>query len=456
MSNNFDIEQQIEQKLSITPRMIQRINILSSTSSELGEMIENELENNPALEEDSIKNEEFENLPYEAEIHKKEYEENYREKIISKKINLYEFLEKQVDELQVSNKQKTLLIELIHNINENGYFPSDFNIKEIAEEKKISSQIIEDAIKVLQKLDPSGIAARNITECLNIQIQNLKDNIYSIKTIQIAKKLIRNNLEKLKRRSLKSISKDFRTSEEEIQKSAELIRNLKINPGEEFIDYEEELKIPDILVTIENEIIIVKLNEEKFKFDGIKPLICSEEYLKISKNLKKLNTKDQQHIKEKIRQAKDFIGNVKNWKETLLKVGSIIAHNQIDFFEDGIKKINPLKLEDISNETGLHISTISRTINGKFIETPSKEILSLRFFFHNSIQNISGEEISTHYIQKMIRELISNEDKKKPLSDQKISILLMETGISISRRTVSKYRENLRILSSIKRAEKNY
>ena len=115
-----------------------------------------------------------------------------------------------------------------------------------------------------------------------------------------------------------------------------------------------------------------------------------------------------------------------------------------------------MKLEDISNETGLHISTISRTINGKFIETPSKEILSLRFFFHNSIQNISGEEISTHYIQKMIRELISNEDKKKPLSDQKISILLMETGISISRRTVSKYRENLRILSSIKRAEKNY
>ncbi len=456
MSNNFEIEQQIEQKLSITPRMIQRINILSSTSSELGEMIENELENNPALEEDNTKNEEFENLPYETEVYKNEYEENYREKIISKKINLYEFLEKQVGELQVSKKQKTLLIELVHSINENGYFQPDFNIKEIAKEKKISSQIIEDAIKVLQKLEPSGIAARNITECLNIQIQNLKDNIYSIKTIQIAKKLIRNNLEKLKRRSLKSISKDFRTSEEEIQKSAELIRNLKINPAEEFIDYKEELKIPDILVTIENEIVIVKLNEEKFKFDGIKPLICSEEYLEISKDLKKLNTKDQQHIKEKIRQAKDFIGNVKNWKETLLKVGSIIANNQIDFFEDGIKKINPLKLEDISNETGLHISTISRTINGKFIETPSKEILSLRFFFHNSIQNINGEEISTHYIQKMIRELISNEDKKKPLSDQKISILLMETGIPISRRTVSKYRENLRILSSIRRSEKNY
>ena len=456
MSNNFEIEQQIEQKLSITPRMIQRINILSSTSSELGEMIENELENNPALEEDSTKNEEFENLPYETEVYKNEYEENYREKIISKKINLYEFLEKQVGELQVSKKQKTLLIELVHSINENGYFQPDFNIKEIAKEKKISSQIIEDAIKVLQKLEPSGIAARNITECLNIQIQNLKDNIYSIKTIQIAKKLIRNNLEKLKRRSLKSISKDFRTSEEEIQKSAELIRNLKINPAEEFIDYKEELKIPDILVTIENEMVIVKLNEEKFNLDGIKPLICSEEYLEISKNLKKLNKKDQQHIKEKIRQAKDFIGNVKNWKETLLKVGSIIANNQIDFFEDGIKKINPLKLEDISNETGLHISTISRTINGKFIETPSKEILPLRFFFHNSIQNINGEEISTHYIQKMIRELISNEDKKKPLSDQKISILLMETGIPISRRTVSKYRENLRILSSIRRSEKNY
>ena len=192
MANNFDIEQQIEQKLSITPRMIQRINILSSTSSELGEMIENELENNPALEEDSTKNEEFENLPYETEVYKNEYEENYREKIISKKINLYEFLEKQVGELQVSKKQKTLLIELVHSINENGYFQPDFNIKEIAKEKKISSQIIEDAIKVLQKLEPSGIAARNITECLNIQIQNLKDNIYSIKTIQIAKKLIRN------------------------------------------------------------------------------------------------------------------------------------------------------------------------------------------------------------------------------------------------------------------------
>ena len=113
-------------------------------------------------------------------------------------------------------------------------------------------------------------------------------------------------------------------------------------------------------------------------------------------------------------------------------------------------------MEDISHETGLHISTISRTINGKYLETPSNEVLSLRYFFHNSIQKISGEEISTRYIQNMISELINKEDKIKPLSDQKISLLLLEMGIPISRRTVSKYRENLKILSSIKRTEKNY
>ena len=451
MSNNFEIEQQIEQKLSITPKMIQRISILSSTSTEIGEMITNELENNPALEENSTENEEFKTENYEIE-----YKENYREKIIAKKINFYEFLENQIGELKVSSEQKTILIELIYNLNQNGYFPTDFNLKEIAKEKKISVEYLVDAIKILQNLEPSGIAARNITECLNIQIERLQNDLYPKKTILLAKKLIKNNLEKLKRRSLKSMSKEFRVSIEEIQKSIELIKKLKINPAEDFVEYKEELKIPDILISIKNEKMNVKLNEEKFKTDGIKPLICNQEYVEISKDLGKLNLKDQKHIKEKLGQAKDFIESVKNWKDTLLRVGTVIAKNQNNFFENGIQEIKPLKLEDISHETGLHISTISRTINGKFLETPSKEVLSLRFFFHNSIPNLSGEEISTRYIQNIIRELINKEDKTKPLSDQKISLLLLEMGIPISRRTVSKYRENLKILSSIKRNEKNY
>tara|TARA_B100000686_G_scaffold61145_2_gene65736 strand:+ start:100 stop:1455 length:1356 start_codon:yes stop_codon:yes gene_type:complete len=451
MSNNFEIEQQIEQKLSITPKMIQRISILSSTSAELGEMITNELENNPALEEKSPESEEFKTENYENE-----YKENYQEKIISKKINFHEFLENQVGELKVSSKQKILLKELIHNINQNGYFPSDFNLKEIAEENKISTEILAEGIKILQNLEPSGIAARNITECLNIQIEHLQDNMYPKKIIQIAKKLIKNNLEILKRRSLKSIAKEFRVSVEEIQKSIELIKKLKINPAEDFVEYEEELKIPDIFVSIKNEKMNVKLNEEKFKTDGIKPLVCNQEYVEISKELGKLDRKDQKHIKEKLGQAKDFIESVRNWKETLLRVGTVIAKNQNNFFKNGIQEIKPLKLEDISHETGLHISTISRTINGKYLETPSNEVLSLRYFFHNSIQKISGEEISTRYIQNMISELINKEDKIKPLSDQKISLLLLEMGIPISRRTVSKYRENLKILSSIKRTEKKY
>ena len=451
MSNNFEIEQQIEQKLSITPKMIQRISILSSTSTEIGEMITNELENNPALEENSTENEEFKTENYEIE-----YKENYREKIIAKKINFYEFLENQIGELKVSSEQKTILIELIYNLNQNGYFPTDFNLKEIAKEKKISVEYLVDAIKILQNLEPSGIAARNITECLNIQIERLQNDLYPKKTILLAKKLIKNNLEKLKRRSLKSMSKEFRVSIEEIQKSIELIKKLKINPAEDFVEYEEELKIPDIFVSIKNEKMNVKLNEEKFKTDGIKPLVCNQEYVEISKELGKLDRKDQKHIKEKLGQAKDFIESVRNWKETLLRVGTVIAKNQNNFFKNGIQEIKPLKLEDISHETGLHISTISRTINGKYLETPSNEVLSLRYFFHNSIQKISGEEISTRYIQNMISELINKEDKIKPLSDQKISLLLLEMGIPISRRTVSKYRENLKILSSIKRTEKKY
>ena len=304
MSNNFEIEQQIEQKLSITPKMIQRISILSSTSAELGEMITNELENNPALEEKSPESEEFKTENYENE-----YKENYREKIISKKINFHEFLENQVGELKVSSKQKILLKELIHNINQNGYFPSDFNLKEIAEEKKISTEILAEGIKILQNLEPSGIAARNITECLNIQIEHLQDNMYPKKTIQIAKKLI--------------------------------------NPAEDFVEYEEELKIPDILVSIKNEKMNVQLNEEKFKTDGIKPLVCNQEYVEISKELGKLDRKDQKHIKEKLGQAKDFIESVRNWKETLLRVGTVIAKNQNNFFKNGIQEIKPLKLVNI-------------------------------------------------------------------------------------------------------------
>ena len=458
MSKNFEIDQQIEQKLSITPKMIQRIGILSSTSEELGEMIENELDNNPALEENNSEIEEFENLPLPSEFenYENEYTGSYREKIISKKMNLYEFLERQVGELKTSSEQRTLLIELIHNIGQNGYFPSDFNMAEIEKEKKISSKVLEDAIIILQNLEPSGVAARNITECFHIQIQTLGNNLYPSKTINIAKELIKNNLEKLKKRSIRSISKELQIPEEELHKSIELIKSLKVTPTEEFIEYKEELKIPDILVSIKNGVINVRLNEEKFKNDGIKPLSCNKEYIEISKNPEKLSLKEQKHIKEKLDKAKDFIENVKNWKETLLRVGTIIAKSQNEYLQYGIQNIKPLKLEDIANETGFHISTISRTINGKFIEIPSKEVLSLRFFFHTSILNTKGQEISTRYIQNKIQELIRSEDKSKPLSDQKISFLLEDIGITIARRTVSKYRENLNILSSPKRIKKNY
>ena len=379
MSNNFEISQQIEQKLSITPKMIQRISILSSTSEELGEMIVTELDNNPALEENRSEIEEFENLPLptDFENYQNEYTDNYREKIISKKINLYEFLERQVSELKTSTQQRTLLIELINNIGQNGYFPPDFNMAEIEKEKKISSEILEDAIKVLQSFEPSGVGARNITECLYIQIQNLENDLYPIKTINIAKNIIKNNLEKLKKKSIRSISKELQIPEEELHKSIELIKSLKVTPTEEFIEYKEELKIPDILVSIKNGVINVRLNEEKFKNDGIKPLSCNKEYIQISKNLEKLSLKEQKHIKEKLVQAKNFIENVKNWKETLLRVGTMIAKSQNEYLQYGIQNIKPLKLEDIANETGFHISTISRTINGKFLETPIKEVRDL-------------------------------------------------------------------------------
>jgi len=457
MPNNIEFDQRIEQKLSINPRMIQRINLLSTTSAELGEMIANELDNNPALEEDNLEIEkELENLPSDLENYANQYDDDYREKTISKKINLYDFLEKQVGELKVPDEKRKLLTELIHHIDESGYFPPDFNTFEIAKKIDLSTEVLEDSIKILQDLEPTGVAARNLTECLSIQIDHLEINVHSSKTIRIAKRLIKDNLQKLKRKTTNSLAKEFKEPEKEIQKSIDLIKNLKITPAEEFITYDEELKIPDILVSIKDKIMKVELNEEKFKNDGIRPLVCSQEYIELSTKLGELNTTDQKHIKEKLDQAKKFIENVKNWKETLLKVGLVIAKKQKEYFQFGIQNIKPMKLRDVSNETHLHISTISRTIKGKFLETPSNEVLSLKYFFHNSLQNVHGEEISSRYIQDKIQEFVNSEDKTKPLSDEKIKKILIEIGISISRRTVSKYRENLKILSSPKRIEKKY
>ncbi len=473
----LSLQQKLLQKLS--PQQIQVIKLLELPSLVLEQRIKKELEENPVLEieneEYGSSDEEFSNELKSNEDHDNEEfsvsdylnEEDYPsyrynaqntskdDKVtdipFSDGTSFHEYLQEQVSMEMLDNREAVLAEHIIGNIDEDGYLRRD--ITSIVDDLEFSQNIKTnetELIKILRKiqeLDPPGVGARNLRECLRLQLYrkgNLKPEV------KLAGQILRDAFEEFTRKHFDKIGRKFGVDDETLKDAIDEILKLNPKPGSSFsnnISQGNQAIIPDFILEVVDDELKLSLNQR-----NVPELNISRHYsnmLRSYQDNRKTMTRDVKEavlfVKQKIDSAKWFIDAIKQRQETLMLVMTEILLYQKDYFVEGDEtKMRPMILKDIADRTGLDISTISRVSNSKYIQTHFG-IYPLKFFFSESMQKDTGEEVSTREIKSILQECIENESKQKPLNDDKLTQILNDKGYEIARRTVAKYREQLDI-----------
>ena len=456
MDLNLNLTQ--EQKLIMTQQMQLSIKLLQMSTYDLREYIEKEFSENPVLEahyEDTKEvSKEQDRLEY-KELVKYLESDNYGSQsygeydeegispftFISKPESLTDYLEGQILELPIDEYMRSVCSYMVECLDQKGYL--DIKKEELMNELGCSEETFNRALIVIQNLEPAGIGARDLKECLEIQLERKGE--YD----PIVKEIIYNHLDDLADNKYQIIAKELGITPKKAQDYGDLIKTLEPKPSRGFYTGDEVgFIIPDAEIRkIDGEFIIL-MN------DGVLPMLSVNS---LYKDILKDSTNDKEvteYVKEKIDKAMFLIKSIEQRKSTLYKVLQKILEKQKDYFENGEKYLKPMTLKEIAEKLEMHESTISRAIRDKYILT-SMGTIKIKNLFVNSISNKEkshGEEdVTVINIKKALEEVIKKEDKRKPLSDQAISEFLKEKGMVISRRTVAKYREELGIKSSSKR-----
>ena len=417
-SINTSINTSIRNELKLNSQTKLWLNIISIPAIELKEKIEKAIEENPFLEYDIKSN--HNNLDINSII------ENTAS---NSKESLFEHLKSQIS-IVFNNKKDIELAELISTfINENGYLT--ISSEEIADILNISVKKADEIIKILKTLEPIGIAAKNISECLSTQLKNKENIDENIKNIAI--NIVENYLNELSKKDYKYISSKMNISEKNILEALKLIQTLEPYPAREFDTTTIKYIVPELFIFKENDKWQVKTNET-----FILPLKINKKYSKILKE----NNFNNDILKEKKLEAQNLISTVNERKKSLKRVGEGLLKLQIDFFENGKEFMKPLRLKDLALETNLSESTISRISNGKYLNTVWGTF-SIKYFFSKNIKAINGE-LGSRAVKEIIKRIIENSNAK--LSDEKIRLILKSEGIEIARRTIAKYRQSMNII----------
>jgi RNA polymerase sigma-54 factor len=360
---------------------------------------------------------------------------NY-ENMVTKANTLQEHLLAQIGELDFDESEKKIAMLLIGNIDDRGYLVQ--KIDELAQSEQVDPEQVEDILDTIQRLDPSGVGARDLKECLHIQVRNagLKNGL--------VERIIDNHLPELENRNFLAISKAMKISLEDVIENVQIISDLEPVPGRQFGSNDAQYITPDVYVFKLGDEWVVNLNEE-----GLPRLRISGFYQKLLDEAKS-SSDDKGYLSEKLKSAEWLIKSIRQRQRTIFRVTESIVKRQIDFFDHGVEHLKPMILKDIAEDISMHESTISRVTNNKFVHTP-RGIFELKFFFNSSVSRADGQDLASESVKRMISDLVKVEDTKRPLSDQRIVELLEEKGIQLARRTVAKYREQLGILPSSKR-----
>ena len=464
------LKQQLNLKLSqkLSPQQIQLMKLIQLSTLELEQKIQNEIGDNPALEtgkeevgKDDIVDENIsesddlniddyindDEIPsYKTEINN--YSSNDDDKIIpvSGGISFHQNLKSQAQNLMIKTEEIPIADFLIGSIDESGYIRRDLD--EIVDDLAFSQNIfvtsdqVKNILKKVQTLDPPGVGARDLKECLIIQ---LKRKTSKNEVLILAEKILTQSFDEFSRKHYQKLIDKYKIDKDTLKLIIESISKLNPKPGGNLsTESRNNQIIPDFILSIEDGKLNVILNRR-----NAPELHVSGNYKEMLKGYKESSSKNKmdneavQFIKQKLDSAKWFIDAINQRYQTLLITINAIINHQKEYFLNGDEKLlKPMILKDIANTIGMDISTVSRVANSKYIDTPYG-IKLVKSFFSEGLKNDEGEDISSIEIKKILQELISSENKKKPLADQALSLSLKEKGYVIARRTVAKYREQL-------------
>ena len=468
----------LTQQLVMTPQLQQAIKLLQLSRLELVEEINQELEENPVLEISQIDDEpdddsrrsnsdeevannreEFTQVEVKEKMRDEIDWENYLgeyssspsmpnmseapveaasfENFISAKTTLTEHLTWQLGLIDLTPIQQRLGIIIVGNLNSDGYLKAD--IEEIAESESVSLEEVEQVLRRIQELDPIGIAARDLKECLLLQLRYLEQGD------SLAAKMVENHLPELEVKNYTKISRQLKVPVEAVFAAERVILSLEPRPGRQYGGEDTQYVSPDVHVIKVGDEYVIVLNE-----DGLPRLKVSQYYRDMITNVGDNVYQAKDYIQGKLRAAQWLIRSIHQRQRTIYRVTESIFKFQREFLDRGVEYLKPLVLRDVADDVGLHESTISRVTTNKYVHTP-QGLFELKFFFDSPINRFHGESLASESVKKRIKQIIGAEDPMKPLSDQRIVEILKGADIDIARRTVAKYREMMGISSSNKR-----
>lgn len=450
MKLGYELTIEQTQKLSMTPELIQAIQILQFNNQDLVDYVQNELLENPVLEtekdydpqevdiREKIREADYEEASFKQWEYSPDEDDDYTyEQYVSEEDTLADYLFMQLQFSSLKGKKAAIGKYIIEAIDDNGYLTA--SVQEISQAMNAEIEDVEDTLNFIQTFEPVGIGARNLRECLIIQLASkglLTDEIEYI---------IENMLEDLADNKIAHIAKTLNMKNQEVQQIADLIKTLEPKPGRLFSSGETtRYVIPDIFVEKINDEFVVTNNDT-----SLPKLMVSSYYNKLSAEANK-DEELNKYLNDRFNAAVWLIKSIEQRKQTIYNVASAVVKYQQDFFDKGEKYLKTLTLKQIAEEVGVHESTVSRSINGKYMQSP-RGVFELKYFFSSGVAGGDGAGVSSNSVKSIIKEIINGEDPRKPYSDQDMVEILKEKGIDISRRTVAKYREGMNILSSSKR-----
>jgi len=460
----------------MTPSLLQKIELLTLDQLELNDLINREMVENPFLEEipegadypgenpdqDAARNEKKNGEPKGSGKEELDFEYYFGndygtpsvrrrrldqgedrpalELYVAARQDLSDHLEWQLSLTGFPGRLSTIIDFIVGNLDEKGYLP--IGTAEISGHLDRPEEEVLEALKIVQSLEPVGVGARNLQECLALQLEyyGLRDSL--------AWRIVQQALSLLEKRKFREITKKLGCTMEELKEAMDLLKKLSPYPGEKYSSERPAYIRPDIFIyKIEGEYVVL-MNDE-----GMPQLTLNREYRQLILDSADVSTDTRSYVREKCRSALELLRSIEQRQQTIYRVCMSITRRQREFLEKGWLYLKPLLIKEIAEELDVHPSTISRTVSNKYAHTP-QGVIELRRFFTVGIDNDEGDSISAVSIKEKIRKMIEGENPKRPHSDQAITEMLESDGIKITRRTVAKYRDQLKIPGSRERRQR--
>jgi RNA polymerase sigma-54 factor len=468
LHQKLGLSARLSQRLILTPSLQQAIKLLPLTTLELAEVLEQEVMENPLLEEVPVEETKTsEEIAQEAqdtpaaerekaddplkEIEVERFFEDYFddggerrmrpaevpevppiENTLTDSLDLSDHLLWQLRMCEETDQALLLIAEaIVQNLDEDGLLR--VTLDDVAEMGPWPMEAVERALTLVQSLDPPGVAARSLGECLRIQLRvlGLEGSPADV--------MVRDHIKQLQSHQYPEISRQMGLTPEEVSHHLEIIRGLSPRPGNRYSSKRSDYILPDVFVVKEGDEYKILLND-----DGLPKLRISPTYKRMLDNKEPGSEETRAYVKDKLRSALWLLKSVDQRQRTIYKVAESIVRHQRAFLDHGVTHLRPLVLRDVASDIGMHESTVSRVVANKYMHTP-RGVYEMRFFFHSGITSTMGEAVSSVSIKNRIKKLIEDEDAARPLSDSRIAEVLGAEGLPLARRTVAKYREELRL-----------